>query len=134
MQSLKRKNKVLETEVVKLLMELEKKVLTRSHMWKKEFKYDLCLDYARNIKTARESVIIALSINKEFVREKLYNYDIAKSAMNNCEFDLILMGSKEFNIISSDEWAEYCMLIDDINTMIGRLTNNLENKLSSSES
>lgn len=119
----KRKNKVLDTEIVKKCMQLEKQVLTRSHQWKKQFKYDLCQDYVKNVKCLRESVVIALTIDHDFPEEKIYNYNIAKSALNNAEVDLMMMSSNEFKIIGYGECADYCILIDDISSMVDKLVN-----------
>lgn len=127
--ALRRKNKVLDTEVVRLCRNME--VLTYSLMdkWKKQYKFTLIDSFRRHVENLRESTICALRCSKSNVQQKFNFYDLSLQSLDNIEYLLEIMVSGNFNVISNKQYADFAILIDDIGIMIDRLIRSLSKSI-----
>ncbi len=122
---LRRKNKVLETEVVKLSKQMEIRVYSLLDFWKKKYRYSLIEEFRKHVENLRESTICALRCNKNNPQRKFDCYDLSLSSLDNIEYLLEILVSPQFNIMSNSQYAEFAIMVDDIGIMLDSLTRHL---------
>lgn len=125
--SLKRKNKVLDTEIVKTCKRLEILTYRLIDKWKRQYRYTLVDEFRKHVENLREATICALRSNKNNVNQKLAYYDLSLCSLDNIEYLLEIMVSGSFNIISNNEYADFAIMVDDIGIMVDRLIRSLKN-------
>lgn len=123
--ALKRKNKVLATDVVKNCRKLEIMTYELIDKWKHKYKYTLIEAFRKHVENLRESTICALRTNKIYVNEKIKFYDLSLCSLDNIEYLLEIMCSPYFNIISYNQYADFAMIIDKVGEMVDRLMRSL---------
>jgi hypothetical protein len=128
--SARRKNKVLETEVVKLCKRLETTTYELIDRWKKKYKYNLIESFRRHVENLRESTICALRHDVNDKKQKLAYYNLSLCSLDNIEYLLELMVGNRFQIINNREYADFAIMIDDIGIMVDRLIHSLNKSLS----
>jgi len=128
--STRRKNKVLETEVVKLCKRLETTTYELMDRWKKKYKYNLIESFRRHVENLRESTICALRHDVNDKKQKLAYYNLSLCSLDNIEYLLELMVGNRFQIINNREYADFAIMIDDIGIMVDRLIHSLNKSLS----
>lgn len=131
--SARRKNKVLETDIVKLCHRLELLTYTLIDKWKKQYRYNLIESFRRHVENLRESTICGLRHDKNDKVQKLAYYNLSLCSLDNIEYLLELMVSNNFQIISNKEYANFAIIIDDIGIMVDRLIHSLNKSVSKNE-
>lgn len=126
--SLKRRNKVLDTEIVKLCFKLEIITYKLMDLWKKRYKYTLTESFRRQVENLRESTVCALRYDKTYVQQKKDFYNLANSSLDNIEYMLEMMVSNELQIITNKQYAEIAEIVDEIGNMVDRLAHSLDKK------
>lgn len=124
--SLHRKNKVLDTEVVKLCKKLEIKTYELIDKWKKIYRYTLIESFRRHVENLREATICALRHDKNDKKQKLIYYNLSLESLDNIEYLLEIMVGPQFQIISNAQYSDLAIIIDDIGIMIDRLIHSLQ--------
>lgn len=124
--SLLRKNKVLETEVVKECRNLEVLTYALINKWKKTYRYTLTESFRRYVSNLRECVISGLRTDKTAPKVKMFYYDNGLCNLDNIEYLLEIMVSNSFNIISDKQFADFAILVDKIGGMIDKLMRSLK--------
>ncbi|MBR4590962.1 MAG: four helix bundle protein [Bacteroidaceae bacterium] len=121
----RRKNKVLDTEIVKLSRNMEFMTYELIDKWKKKYRYSIIEEFRKHVENLRESIICGLRCNKNNIQQKLNFYDLALCSLDNIEYLLEIMVSKRFCIISNSQYADFAILVDDIGNMTDRLIRSL---------
>ena len=125
---LRRKNKVLDTEVVNLCKKLEIKTYELIDKWKKTYRYNLIESFRKHVENLREATICALRHDKHDKMQKLIYYNLSLESLDNIEYLLEIMVSPNFQIITNTQYADFAIFIDDIGIMIDRLIHTLQKK------
>lgn len=131
---IRRKNKVLDTEVVRLCRRLEVITYELIDKWKKCYRYNLIESFRKHVENLRESTICALRCDKSKPNEKLIYYDLSLCSLDNIEYLLEIMVSPNFNIISNKQYADFAIIIDDIGIMVDRLIRYINKNIKTAES
>ena len=126
MQNFRPKNKVLDTEVIRLCRKMEDKGYELYDLWKKSYRYTLITDFKNDLRDIRVNIIKAYTTDKRLPAGKLYYYGKAKAALSNMECDMEHMVGGNINIMSYSQWAEFAEIMDKISGMVEKLVNTLE--------
>lgn len=131
--SARRKNKVLETEVVRQCKELETRTYKLIDQWKKQYKYTLIESFRQHVENLRESTICGLRHDKTDKKQKLAYYNLSLCSLDNIEYLLEMMVGNSFQIMSNKQYADFAIIIDDIGIMIDRLIHSLNKSFSNDD-
>lgn len=126
MQNFRPKNKVLDTEVIRLCRKMEDAGYALYDLWKKSYRYTLVSDFRSDLREIRVNIIKAYTTDKRLPAGKLYYYGKAKAALANMECDMEHMVGGNINIMSYSQWAEFAENMDKVSGMVEKLVNTLE--------
>lgn len=123
-----RQRKSYTAEVITHARRLELKTYELCIKWKKTFRYDLIADFRKTVSSIRRHLIYGYGINKKFCDEKLFQYNLAQTEIDELESIMWLMIQPSINIMSSVQWAEIAYEVDTINSMLEKLISSLKYK------
>lgn len=124
--ALRPKNKVLDTEVIRLCRQMERMGYEFYDKWKKSYRYTLVSDFRQDLREIRVNIIKAYTTDKRLPAGKLYYYGKAKGALANAECDMEHMVGNPVNAMSYSQWADFAEIMDKVSGMVDKLVSTLE--------